>query len=84
VYGTIYEVNSARQADYVVYEENSESFADVIVYDHDNKLFADKPGLWHFVDNPLRARHRLYFTSNRDQADFIVYFTDYESFAGCR
>ena len=83
VYGVMHEVEDASQADYIVYEESSESFADLIIYDHDNRLYADKPGIWHFVKSPRRARYRLFFTNNKDKAHFSVYFTDYESFAGC-
>ncbi len=83
VFGVMYEVSDHRKADFLVYEEDSESFADLIVYDQDNKLYANAMGHWHFVTNPDFARYKLYFTKDRDKAHFSVFFTEYESFAGC-
>ena len=83
IYGVMYEVDDRRKADFIVYEETTESFADVIVFDQDNKLYANAPGHWHFVNKPEFARYRLYFTKNRDAAHFTVFFTEFESFAGC-
>lgn len=83
VYGVMVEVESRREADYIVFEQSSESFADIVVYDQDNKLFANKPGQWHFVDNKRFAKYRLFFTNDQDEAHFSVFFTDFESFAGC-
>lgn len=83
VFGVMVEVDRVSQADFIVYEEESENFSDIIVFDQDNRLFANRPGHWHFVRDEKFARYRLFFTTDRDQADFSVFFTDFESFAGC-
>ena len=83
VFGIMYEVYNKREADFIVYEESSETFADVLVYDQDNQLYADRPGHWHFITNRNQARYRLYFTDKQDEAHFSVFFTEFESFAGC-
>jgi len=83
VYGIMHEVQDQRKADYIVYEEETESFADVIIYDQDNRLYANAPGHWHFVGKEHLARFNVYFTTNRDRAHFSVFFTEFESFAGC-
>lgn len=83
VFGVMHEVYNKREADFIVYEEGSETFADILVFDQDNQLFADRQGHWHFVKNRNQARYRLYFTDDPDEAHFSVYFTEYESFAGC-
>ena len=83
VYGTVYEVEYPSQADYFVYESGSEAFADVIVYEETNRLYADKKGKWFFAKKPGLARHKIYFVDKKSQADFSVYFTQFESFAGC-
>jgi len=84
VFGAVYEVDDPAQAEFIVYEEASEAFAELVIYETDNELYADRKGLWFFTSNHLFARHRLYFTDQRYKAHFTVFFTDTESFAGCR
>ncbi|WP_109831628.1 DUF6150 family protein [Reichenbachiella versicolor] len=83
VYGQIYEVELEGMADYIVYIEDSEYSADLVVYEHENSLYADHPGQWHFVENKRFANAYVYFTKRKNMADFIIAFTDTESFAGC-
>ena len=83
VYGVMHEVQDRRKADFLVFEQPTENFADILVYDQDSKLYANAPGHWHFVSKPHLARYKLYFTKNQDEAHFSVFFTEYESFAGC-
>ncbi len=84
VFGLMHEVETRSKADFIVYEEESEAFADLIVYDQDNKLHADQSGSWHFVADERESDYKVFFTNDRDQAHFTVFFTDYESFAGCK
>lgn len=84
VFGTVYEVDDPARADFIVYEEDSEAFAEVVIFEADSELYADRRGLWYFTANERFARYRIYFAEERYQAHFTIYFTDTESFAGCR
>ena len=84
VYGSVIEVDDPARADFIVYEEETEAFAEVVLFETDNALYADREGLWFFAPNEGFARYRIYFADERYQAHFTVYFTDTESFAGCR
>ena len=83
VFGSIYITEDLREAHYSVYEDDSEAFCDVLVFEMDNKLFADKTGLWHFVDNRAMANYVIYIEEERNLADFSIFYTDFENFAGC-
>ena len=83
IYGSFFEVDYAHQADYIIYEEESEGSADVIVYEQLNRLYADRPGMWFFTDKKDFAQYKIYFSKKRQDAHFSVYFTTFESFAGC-
>ncbi|RJE71626.1 hypothetical protein BGP76_05930 [Reichenbachiella sp. MSK19-1] len=84
IYGKVYyETRDPNRADYRVYVEESESFADVVVYEETNALYADRPGHWARVDNPGFANIYIYLERNRSLADFSIYYTETESFAGC-
>ena len=83
VYGSVYEVNEPYLADLIIFEELSEVTADLLVYEQQNRLYANKPGMWYFEDKKDFARFKIFFTTNKSEADFIVYFTEFESFAGC-
>lgn len=83
VFGSFYEVEEPYLADYIVYEEGSEGSADVIVFEQKNRLFADKPGMWSFESKKEFATHTVFFTDREREAHFSVYFTRFESFAGC-
>ncbi|MEM8894653.1 MAG: DUF6150 family protein [Bacteroidota bacterium] len=84
VYGTIYETDRLYEADFKVYEEGSEAFANIVVFEEENRLYADKQGHWAFVDNRDLADFIVYFTEEARDAEFSVYFTSFESFAGCQ
>ena len=70
-------------ADFVVYIEDSEYSADLVVFEQENAFYADRPGHWHFVQNKSFADSFVFFTKKRNMADFIIAFTETESFAGC-
>ena len=81
--GSFYIVDSKNEAHYTVFEEESAVSADLIVFEHENRLFADRPAHWVFVDNEAFSDFRIYFTKKKSEAEFSVFFTDFESFAGC-
>lgn len=83
MYGSFYEVDSPSKADFIIYEELSEPSADLIVYEETNRLYADRPGIWFFEEKESFARYRVFFTNKPGKADVKVFFTEYESFAGC-
>ncbi|PIB37054.1 hypothetical protein BFP72_17410 [Reichenbachiella sp. 5M10] len=83
IYGKVYFSPDPRQADFSVYVEETESFADVIVFEEANALYADRAGHWSTVPNRGMADVYIYLERNRSLADFSIYYTDYESFAGC-
>ncbi|MCV9388417.1 DUF6150 family protein [Reichenbachiella ulvae] len=84
IYGKVYyETRDPNRAHFRVYIEDSESFADVIVYEEQNQLYADRPGHWATVDKPGFADVFIYIEKNRNMADFSIYYTETESFAGC-
>lgn len=83
IYGKVYIISDPNRADYRVYVEDSESFCDVIVFKEQSALYADNPGHWTFVENSGLANVWVYIEKNKDMADFSIYYTDYESFAGC-
>lgn len=83
VFGTVYEVKSPEDADYFVYQTSSEVSADLIVFQQTNKLYADRIGMWSFESKKEFADHKIYFVDREREAHFSVYFTRFESFAGC-
>lgn len=83
IFGSVYEVTDPARADVIVYEELSETFADLIVYEETNRLYADRKGKWFFEKEPNFARYKVYFTDRESEADIRVFFTEFESFAGC-
>jgi len=83
IHGKVYIEENPRYAHYRVYEETSETFADVIVFEEENPLYADRQGIWSFTDNRDFADVWIYFEKERNMADFAVFYTDFESFAGC-
>jgi hypothetical protein len=82
--GSVLEEKNPAQAVYKVFKEDSESFADLVVFNSENALFADKPGKWHFTNSRAQARFTIFWVEERSKADFSVYITDTESFAGCQ
>ncbi|MEO9805320.1 MAG: DUF6150 family protein [Reichenbachiella sp.] len=83
IYGKVYIEPNPRYAHFKVYEDESEAFADIIIFEEENSLYADQVGHWSFVDDRDFADVYIYFEKDRSLADFSVYYTDYESFAGC-
>lgn len=83
IQGSMYVVDKPHLADFIVYEEGSETFSDLIVFEQKNRLYANKKGMWHFEKEQSFARYKIFFTDRPREADFKVYFTKFESFAGC-
>jgi hypothetical protein len=83
IFGSVYIVDDPMLADFIVYEEASETFADIIIYEQTNRLYADGRGMWYFEESMDLATHKVYFTDREKEAQFTVYFTRFESFAGC-
>ncbi|MDX2196281.1 MAG: DUF6150 family protein [Cytophagales bacterium] len=85
IYGKIYFHPVRSYADYKIYVEENEAFADMLVYKQSNKFFADRTGQWFITENKMEADYWIYVeTQHKPSADFSVYFTDIESFAGCK
>lgn len=84
VFGAIYIEEYPENAQFLVYEEESEAFARIQIFEEDNRLMANETGKWYFTDTRDFARYSVYFVEKKINADFSVYFTDFESFAGCR
>ena len=82
--GVVYLEKHSRNADYLVYLENSEAFADILIFKEENKLFADKPGLWHFGNKKNFSDFSIFFTKDRPEAAFSIYYIDSPTFAGCQ
>jgi hypothetical protein len=82
--GGVYKETDPARAQYRVYLEESESFADVLVFQASNYLFADKPGCWFFTESRAQANIFILFVDDRSKADFSIFFTETESFAGCQ
>lgn len=83
IYGKVYIEENPRYAHYRVYEETSEAFADILIFEEENPLYADRVGIWSFTDNRDFADVWIYFEKDKSRADFAVFYTDFESFAGC-
>ena len=84
LHGSIFETPTKQGADFWVYEEESDAFADMLIFEEENKLYADEPGVWFFVDNIGLADIRVFFTKEKSEADFTIFFTDSTTFAGCK
>jgi hypothetical protein len=82
--GPVLEENNQSRAQFRVFREENESFADLVVFKSENLLFADKPGKWFFTANRAQARFSIIWVDERSKADFSVFFTETESFAGCQ
>ena len=82
--GAVYETSTKQGSDFWVFVEESEAFADLLVYKEENKLYADEAGIWFFVESNGLADFTVFLTKKRIEADFIIYFTDTSSFAGCK
>ncbi len=83
IFGSVYEVDEPYKADFLVYLSASETSSDIIVFEQQNRLYADKMGMWFFEEQEEFATHKIYFTERERDADFSIYLTRFESFAGC-
>jgi hypothetical protein len=77
-------VPNQAQATYRVYLEKSEAFADLPVFKAQNLLYADRSGIWFFTETRAQATFTIAYVKERGQADFSIFFTDNEAFAGCK
>jgi len=82
--GPVFLVDNMNQAQYRVFIEKSEAFADLPVYKAPNALFADKSGLWFFTATRAQASFTIVYVTQKSLADFSIFFTDNEAFAGCK
>jgi hypothetical protein len=82
--GPVIEEKDPARANFRIFKEETESFADLVVFNAENALFADKPGKWHFTDSRALAKFSVIWVEERSKADFSIYFTSTESFAGCQ
>jgi len=84
VFGQIYVEKDPYLATFRVFvEKNNEFNAHVVVFQETNPLFADKPGFWYFTDKRGFANYSIAYVQDRNVADFVIYFTDRELYAGC-
>ena len=83
IYGSVFFVDNAADAEYTVYVEDEESFANISVYLEESPSYADIPGHWYSTPDPYLADVRIYISDNIAEADFTIAFTETESFAGC-
>jgi hypothetical protein len=84
VFGQIYVEKDPYLATFRVFvEKNNEFNAHVVVFQETNPLFADKPGFWYFTDKCGFANYSIAYVQDRNVADFVIYFTDRELYAGC-
>lgn len=71
-------------AKYRVFVEDVEHFSDLRVYKEDLAGFASKPGHWHFTSVREFADFTVAFVPLRSSADFSIYYTEFQSLAGCQ
>jgi hypothetical protein len=83
IFGAVYIEKNRIDATYRVYIEESEAFANLLVFKQENKLFTDKAGQWYFTPMKGFADFSIYIETNRALADFFIFYTPTESFAGC-
>lgn len=84
LYGSVFIEDNPKNANYIVFLEESESAANMLVFREENRLFADKKGIWNFTKNRGSANFTIYFETDRRFADFSIYYTNVDSFAGCQ
>lgn len=82
--GAVYVEEVESFAKYKVYVEDVESFADLRVFKEGVRSFADRPGRWHFTDNRAFADFTVAFVSVKSFAHFSIYYTEFQSLAGCK
>lgn len=82
--GAVFVESVEAFATYKVFVEDVESFADLRVYKEGTRGFADKPGRWYFTDNRAFADFTVAFVSVKAFAQFSIYYTEFQSLAGCK
>jgi Family of unknown function (DUF6150) len=84
VFGVIYVEKAPYLANFRVYIETEADYrADVVVFRETNQLFADKPGFWYLTDKRGFANFTVAFVQDRSIADFVIFYTDKDNWAGC-
>jgi hypothetical protein len=83
IYGVVYVQTVQSRANFLVYIEEDEYLANLRVFKETNKLLANQSGIWYFSDNEGFADFSIFFVTERSKADFIIYYTNSEFFAGC-
>jgi hypothetical protein len=84
VFGVIYLEKTPYLANFRVYVETEADYrADLIVFRETNQLFADKQGYWFLTDKRGFANYTVAIVQDRSVADFVIYYTDKENWAGC-
>jgi hypothetical protein len=83
IYGVVYVQSIPSRANFLVYVEQDEYLAQLRVFKEDNRLLANNVGMWYFSDNEGFADVSICFVTDRAKADFAIYYTDKEFFAGC-
>jgi Family of unknown function (DUF6150) len=84
LHGIVYVEEVESFAKYKVFVEDAEAFADLRVCKEPVLAFADKPGRWHFTDNRAFADFTVAFVTVKSFANFSIYYTEFQSLAGCR
>jgi Family of unknown function (DUF6150) len=84
LFGSVFVETNRTAARYKVYIESSEAFADLVVFKQSSNLFADRSGQWYFSTFKGTAAFTICFVEQKALADFSVFFTPTESFAGCK
>lgn len=82
--GAIYIEENRSFADFIVFEQSVEGFADLVVYEVEAQAFATEQGFWYFTDVRGFADYSIYLEESQGLSDFSVFFSDYQSAAGCR
>jgi len=83
VFGSVYLTQKPEEAHIRIYIAENEKLANVVVYKQHNRLYATEAGQWHITTKKGWADVIMYITDERYSANFTVYFTDTEEFAGC-
>jgi hypothetical protein len=84
LHGTVFIEDNPKNAHFIVYVEETEGLADMLVYQEDNRLFADRKGIWFFTNNRGLSDFSVYFEREKNRADFTIFYTEVQTFAGCR
>jgi len=83
LYGSVFVEKDRINATFRVYIDTTSSFANVNVFKQNNKLYADKVGQWYFTTVRDFADFSIYLEANKALADFVISYTNSETFAGC-